>query len=116
MGQMTDFNREEVQTELREVIAEAHAHHQLWTTDWAGMQLKRCVVIACISHDFVECSRRRSLGQFDAKTSTNGKCSETQDVSLFYYTFFDHQLFINFFSYIGMTTLVKITKKPRRMH
>lgn len=38
---MTDFNREEVQTELRAIIADAHINQRLWTTDWAGMQLQR---------------------------------------------------------------------------
>jgi hypothetical protein len=42
MGQMTDFNREEVQSELRAIIADAHLNQRLWTTDWAGMQLQRC--------------------------------------------------------------------------
>ena len=44
MGQMTDFNRDDVQSELRTIIADAHIHQRLWTTDWAGMQLQRCVV------------------------------------------------------------------------
>jgi len=39
---MTDFNREEVQSELRAIIADAHLNQRLWTTDWAGMQLQRC--------------------------------------------------------------------------
>ncbi|KAF9447521.1 hypothetical protein P691DRAFT_820958 [Macrolepiota fuliginosa MF-IS2] len=40
LGQMTDANRQEAQTELRQVIADAFAAHSLWTTDWAGVQLK----------------------------------------------------------------------------
>ncbi|KAJ6624970.1 SAC3/GANP/Nin1/mts3/eIF-3 p25 family-domain-containing protein [Mycena sp. CBHHK59/15] len=40
LGQMTDTNRQEAQTELRQVIADAFAAHTLWTTDWAGVQLK----------------------------------------------------------------------------
>ena len=43
MGQMTDSNRTEAQAELRQVIANSFAAHTLWTTDWAGMQLKRSV-------------------------------------------------------------------------
>lgn len=39
---MSDTNRIEAQAELREVIADAFAAHTLWTTDWAGVQLKRC--------------------------------------------------------------------------
>lgn len=37
---MTDTNRTEAQAELRQVIADAFAAHTLWTTDWAGVQLK----------------------------------------------------------------------------
>ncbi|KAJ7918747.1 SAC3/GANP/Nin1/mts3/eIF-3 p25 family-domain-containing protein [Mycena leptocephala] len=40
LGQMTDTNRTEAQAELRQVIADAFAAHTLWTTDWAGVQLK----------------------------------------------------------------------------
>ncbi|TFK39401.1 SAC3/GANP/Nin1/mts3/eIF-3 p25 family-domain-containing protein [Crucibulum laeve] len=40
LGQMTDSNRTEAQAELRQVIADAFAAHTLWTTDWAGVQLK----------------------------------------------------------------------------
>ncbi|KAF7370841.1 PCI domain-containing protein [Mycena sanguinolenta] len=40
LGQMTDMNRTEAQAELRQVIADAFAAHTLWTTDWAGVQLK----------------------------------------------------------------------------
>lgn len=39
---MTDTNRTEAQAELRQVIADAFAAHTLWTTDWDGVQLKRC--------------------------------------------------------------------------
>jgi hypothetical protein len=42
MGQMTDFNREEAQNELKAIIGDAHLNQRLWTTDWAGMQLQRC--------------------------------------------------------------------------
>ena len=42
LGQMTDANREEAQTELKQVIAESYANKTLWTTDWDGVQLKRC--------------------------------------------------------------------------
>ncbi|KAF5362333.1 hypothetical protein D9756_002587 [Leucocoprinus leucothites] len=40
LGQMTDANRTEAQTELRQVIADAFAAQTLWTTDWGGVQLK----------------------------------------------------------------------------
>ncbi|KAJ3576457.1 hypothetical protein NP233_g417 [Leucocoprinus birnbaumii] len=40
LGQMTDANRSEAQTELRQVIADAFAAQTLWTTDWQGVQLK----------------------------------------------------------------------------
>ncbi|KAG1746681.1 SAC3/GANP/Nin1/mts3/eIF-3 p25 family-domain-containing protein [Suillus paluster] len=40
LGQMTDANRAEAQAELRESIANAFAEKSLWTTDWAGVQLK----------------------------------------------------------------------------
>ncbi|PPQ66663.1 hypothetical protein CVT26_009417 [Gymnopilus dilepis] len=40
LGQMTDSNRAEVQAELKQVISESFAAHTLWTTDWAGVQLK----------------------------------------------------------------------------
>ncbi|KAJ7778556.1 hypothetical protein B0H16DRAFT_1449138 [Mycena metata] len=40
LGQMTDTNRTEAQSELRGMIADAFATHTLWTTDWAGIQLK----------------------------------------------------------------------------
>jgi hypothetical protein len=42
LGQMTDANREEAQAELRQVISDAYSSKTLWTTDWAGVQLKRC--------------------------------------------------------------------------
>ncbi|KAH9993705.1 SAC3/GANP/Nin1/mts3/eIF-3 p25 family-domain-containing protein [Russula compacta] len=40
LGQMTDGNREEAQAELRQVISDAYSSKALWTTDWAGVQLK----------------------------------------------------------------------------
>ncbi|KAI0255817.1 SAC3/GANP/Nin1/mts3/eIF-3 p25 family-domain-containing protein [Lactifluus subvellereus] len=40
LGQMTDANREEAQAELRQVISDAYSSKTLWTTDWAGVQLK----------------------------------------------------------------------------
>ncbi|KAG0709216.1 SAC3/GANP/Nin1/mts3/eIF-3 p25 family-domain-containing protein [Suillus ampliporus] len=40
LGQMTDANRAEAQAELRDSIANAFAEKTLWTTDWAGVQLK----------------------------------------------------------------------------
>ncbi|KDR67967.1 hypothetical protein GALMADRAFT_257486 [Galerina marginata CBS 339.88] len=40
LGQITDSNRSEVQAELKQVISDAFAAHCLWTTDWAGVQLK----------------------------------------------------------------------------
>lgn len=40
LGQMTDSNREEAQTELRQVISDAYSSKTLWTTDWAGVQLQ----------------------------------------------------------------------------
>ncbi|KAJ7695104.1 SAC3/GANP/Nin1/mts3/eIF-3 p25 family-domain-containing protein [Mycena rosella] len=40
LGSMTDTNRTEAQAELRQVIADAFAAQTLWTTDWAGVQLK----------------------------------------------------------------------------
>ena len=39
---MTDANRAEAQSELRQVIADAFTAKSLWTTDWAGVQLQRC--------------------------------------------------------------------------
>lgn len=40
---MTDSNREDAQAELKQVIAESYGNKTLWTTDWDGLQLKRCV-------------------------------------------------------------------------
>ncbi|RDX48240.1 hypothetical protein OH76DRAFT_1440771 [Lentinus brumalis] len=40
LGQMTDANRAEAQAELKQVIADAFGAKTLWTTDWAGVQLK----------------------------------------------------------------------------
>ncbi|RPD64260.1 hypothetical protein L226DRAFT_533569 [Lentinus tigrinus ALCF2SS1-7] len=40
LGQMTDANRAEAQAELKQVIADSFAAKTLWTTDWAGVQLK----------------------------------------------------------------------------
>lgn len=118
MGQMTEFNKEDVQTELRLVIADAHANQRLWTTDWAGVQLKRYAVITYIPRDVVESSRRLPLGQFDAEASAYGKFSETQDVSLSCCTPVDDQRFMTSLSSfsIGMITHLKITRKLRRMH
>ncbi len=44
LGQMTDSNRAEAQAELKQVIADSFAAKTLWTTDWAGVQLIRCVL------------------------------------------------------------------------
>ena len=41
---MTDSNRAEAQAELKQVIADSFAAKTLWTTDWAGVQLKRFVI------------------------------------------------------------------------
>lgn len=43
LGQMTDSNRADAQAELKQVIAESYGNKSLWTTDWDGLQLKRCV-------------------------------------------------------------------------
>lgn len=43
LGQMTDANRADAQAELKQVIADSFAAKTLWTTDWAGVQLKRYV-------------------------------------------------------------------------
>jgi len=40
LGQITETNRSEVQTELKQVIADAYAARTLWTTDWPAMQLQ----------------------------------------------------------------------------
>ncbi|KAH8832436.1 SAC3/GANP/Nin1/mts3/eIF-3 p25 family-domain-containing protein [Flagelloscypha sp. PMI_526] len=40
LGQMTDSNRTEAQTELRKVIADAFNAKTLWTTDWDRMELQ----------------------------------------------------------------------------
>ncbi|KZP26628.1 hypothetical protein FIBSPDRAFT_909162 [Athelia psychrophila] len=40
MKQMTSYNKDEVQAELRAVIAEAHGNGTLHTIDWGGMQLR----------------------------------------------------------------------------
>lgn len=37
---MTETNKQEAQTELRQVIANAFERQALWTTDWAGVQLQ----------------------------------------------------------------------------
>ena len=51
LGQMTDGNREEAQAELRQVISDAYSSKTLWTTDWAGVQLKRCSCPGyCLQH------------------------------------------------------------------
>ncbi|EJF64140.1 hypothetical protein DICSQDRAFT_54014 [Dichomitus squalens LYAD-421 SS1] len=43
LGQMTESNRAEAQAELKQVIADSFAAKTLWTTDWAGVQLKSLV-------------------------------------------------------------------------
>lgn len=51
LGQMTDGNREDAQAELRQVISDAYSSKTLWTTDWAGVQLKRCSCPGyCLQH------------------------------------------------------------------
>ncbi|KIL65544.1 hypothetical protein M378DRAFT_197928 [Amanita muscaria Koide BX008] len=40
LGQMTDANRAEAQTELKKVISDAFTSQTLWTTDWAAVQLQ----------------------------------------------------------------------------
>lgn len=47
LGLMTDGNREEAQAELRQVISDAYSSKTLWTTDWVGVQLKRCSRSGC---------------------------------------------------------------------
>ncbi|KAL1746823.1 SAC3/GANP/Nin1/mts3/eIF-3 p25 family-domain-containing protein [Schizophyllum fasciatum] len=43
LGMMTDLNRAEAQTELKQVIHDAFVTKSLWTTDWAGMQLQSLI-------------------------------------------------------------------------
>ncbi|TFK51667.1 hypothetical protein OE88DRAFT_1698738 [Heliocybe sulcata] len=43
LGQMTDANRAEAQTELRKVISDAFNSKSLWTTDWGGVQLQSLI-------------------------------------------------------------------------
>ncbi|OBZ73492.1 Cytochrome c1, heme protein, mitochondrial [Grifola frondosa] len=52
LGQMTDSNRAEAQAELRQVIADSFVNKTLWTTDWAGVQLK--------SHDGATVSNKKT--------------------------------------------------------
>ncbi|KAF8740007.1 hypothetical protein AX14_009128 [Amanita brunnescens Koide BX004] len=40
LGQMTDANRADAQSELKKVISEAFAAQALWTTDWTAVQLQ----------------------------------------------------------------------------
>jgi hypothetical protein len=44
---MSELNREEAQAELRQVISDAYSSKTLWTTDWGGVQLKRCSYPGC---------------------------------------------------------------------
>lgn len=48
LGQMTDANRDEAQAELRQVISDSFVNHTLWTTDWDGVQLKRCAAMSSV--------------------------------------------------------------------
>lgn len=68
MGQMNAFNKDDVQAELRAVIAEAHGNQTLHTIDWANMQLRRCVfscqlnMMSCCS---ICCGLWCQLGNFE---------------------------------------------------
>lgn len=48
LGKMTDSNKDEAQKELRKVISDAYGSKTLWTTDWAGVELHRCRIIASL--------------------------------------------------------------------
>lgn len=47
---MTDSNRADAQAG-EQVIAEFYGNKTLWTTDWDGLQLKRCVSVRKASTD-----------------------------------------------------------------
>lgn len=56
------MNRSEVQAELKEVISDAFKAQTLWTTDWAGVQLKRWRLSlscspCCLSAEFLCCDK-----------------------------------------------------------
>ena len=44
MQGLSDSNRTDATTEMKKVIAEAQLAGTMWTTDWAGVQLQRCVL------------------------------------------------------------------------
>jgi len=76
LGQITESNRAEVQSELKQVIGEAFAAQTLWTTDWAGVQLKRSVFFMLAILAFI-------LAQSSPKAFAAFQFSETEKVELF---------------------------------
>ncbi|KAF9522675.1 SAC3/GANP/Nin1/mts3/eIF-3 p25 family-domain-containing protein [Crepidotus variabilis] len=70
LGQITDANRVDVQSELKQVIGEAFSAHTLWTTDWAGVQLKSLLPKPAITFNNL---KRKS---FDAPNNTNKKAKK----------------------------------------
>jgi hypothetical protein len=76
LGQMTDANRAEAQAELRESIANAFAEKTLWTTDWAGVQLKRCGLSSLQAE--LQISVTCNI-QPDAQSSPGAQLPETQN-------------------------------------
>lgn len=76
LGQMTDTNRTEAQAELRQVIADAFAATTLWTTDWAGVQLKRFRKLSESS----SCTDPAPLRQFTAQAHTCIQYPQTKKV------------------------------------
>jgi hypothetical protein len=76
---MTDANRAEAQAELRESIANAFAEKTLWTTDWAGVQLKRCGLSSLQAE--LQISVTCNI-QPDAQSSPGAQLPETQNVGV----------------------------------
>lgn len=79
---MTDANRAEAQAELRESIANAFAEKTLWTTDWAGVQLKRCGLSS--SKAELQISVTCDI-QSDAKSAPGAQLPQTQNVGVTYF-------------------------------
>ena len=45
MQGLPESNKADATNEMKKVIAEAQLSGTMWTTDWAGVQLQRCVLV-----------------------------------------------------------------------
>ncbi|THH27381.1 hypothetical protein EUX98_g6801, partial [Antrodiella citrinella] len=81
LGQMTDSNKEEAQAELRQVIADSFVNKALWTTDWAGVQLKSLVPKPLNENPFTNLKRKFNEASISGTTSITHKKTKKTSVA-----------------------------------